>query len=436
MHFYPGARAARYPAVRHWDQSGFARLQWESDLAGQVNGEQAVVSLYIHLPFCESMCTFCACHKRITTDHNVENPYIRAILAEWKMYCQLFGNKPVIKELHLGGGTPTFFSPGHLQDLVNGIFCLATVAPQARLSFEGHPNTTSKAHLAALANLGFRYVSFGVQDYSQKIQKAINRFQPLCNVARVSLWAKELGYEVISHDIVFGLPFQNQEDIVDTIEKTLSIRPDRIAFHAYSHQPWEKGTLYRGFADHDVPAEDYKVQLFTTGRDILLSQGYREAGMEHFELCNDGIEIAPKARHVPGMISQPLIGLGVSAIGHSGGAYVRNAANLEDYHQLVEWGQLPVAGGHHLTQEDLAARQHIVDLMTGFRTRLIDNGILPIRQILADLVHCQNHGWIKLEEMVIQVTDNGKPFIRNTCAAFDLRRNREHPRNPLFSTAV
>ena len=218
----PGPRYTSYPTVPYWDEKGFSTDIWKQHLIKSFteSNAQEGISVYIHLPFCESLCTFCGCNKRITRQHHVEAPYIEALLKEWELYCNLFPEKPIIKELHLGGGTPTFFSVEHLEQLIHGIFLKAERAESPEYSFEGHPNNTTKAQLQQLFNLGFNRVSFGVQDYNEKVQIAIHRIQPFENVERVTNWAREIGYQSIGHDLIFGLPFQTLEDILFTINKT------------------------------------------------------------------------------------------------------------------------------------------------------------------------------------------------------------------------
>ena len=186
----PGPRYTSYPTVPYWEENTFSYSNWKKSLIETFNQSNSTdgISLYIHLPFCESLCTFCGCHKRITKRHEVENPYIKAVLKEWELYCNLFDEKPIIKEIHLGGGTPTFFSPENLKSLIDGITKESIVAEDREFSFEGHPNNTSRKHLQTLYDLGFRRVSFGVQDCSEKVQKAIHRIQPFHNVAKVTLW--------------------------------------------------------------------------------------------------------------------------------------------------------------------------------------------------------------------------------------------------------
>ena len=239
----PGPRYTSYPTVPYWEEAQFSLDQWKQTLKtsfAESNSTEGI-SLYIHLPFCESLCTFCGCHKRVTKKHEMEQPYIQAVLKEWSLYCEWLEEKPRIKEIHLGGGTPTFFSPAHLTQLIEGILARAEIAEQYEFSFEGHPNNTTRAHLQALYDLGFRRVSYGVQDYNETVQKAIHRIQPFEHVEQVTQWAREIGYSSISHDLVFGLPFQNLDDVLNTIDQTNRLRPDRLAFYSYAHVPWIKG---------------------------------------------------------------------------------------------------------------------------------------------------------------------------------------------------
>ena len=443
----PGPRYTSYPTVPYWDEVDFSYEAWTATLKKsfiESNGSEGI-SLYIHLPFCESLCTFCGCNKRITKNHSVEHPYIEAVLKEWAIYCKILGEKPSIKEIHLGGGTPTFFSTKNLEDLINGIFTYATKAPNYEFSFEGHPNNTSHEHLQKLYDLGFRRVSFGVQDYSVKVQKAIHREQPFHNVAKVTFWAREIGYTSIGHDIIFGLPFQEVEDIVDTIEKTKSLQPDRLAFYSYAHVPWIKGNGQRGFKDEDIPKDDKKRMLYETGKKLLFENGYHEIGMDHFALETDSLYEAFQNgtlhRNFMGYSSsktQLMIGLGVSAISDSWYSFAQNVKNLEDYYQILEWDKLPVFRGHVLTKEDLIIRKHILNLMCQFKTSWNDTEgyFNEIPKIVHQLKEMENDGLLITTKNSIEVTEKGKPYVRNICMAFDLRLKRKAPETELFSMTI
>jgi oxygen-independent coproporphyrinogen III oxidase len=443
----PGPRYTSYPTVPYWDESSFSYTIWIETIKKSFteSNNSEGISLYIHLPFCESLCTFCGCNKRITKNHAVENPYIEALLKEWTLYCNILGEKPNIKEIHLGGGTPTFFSIKSLEDLINGIFSHANKAPEYEFSFEGHPNNTTYAHLQKLYTLGFRRISFGVQDYSPKVQKAIHREQSFHNVAKVTFWAREIGYTSIGHDLIFGLPFQDIAAIIDTIEKTKSLQPDRLAFYSYAHVPWIKGNGQRGFNDEDIPKDHQKRVLYETGKYLLYENGYHEIGMDHFALKTDDLYTAFKEgslhRNFMGYSSSKtklMIGLGVSSISDSWYSFAQNIKNLEDYYQLLEWDKLPVFKGHILNQEDLIIRQHILNLMCTFETSWEDaaNYFEEIPAIIQQLQEMKKDGLLYFKRNGIQITESGKPFVRNICMAFDLLLKRKTPETTLFSMTI
>ena len=442
-----GPRYTSYPTVPYWDNSGFTHGNWKESLIRSFNESNGTegISLYIHLPFCESMCTFCGCNKRVTRRHEVEVTYITAVLNEWALYCDLLPEKPLIKELHLGGGTPTFFSPENIEILLNGIFDRAARARSYEFSFEGHPNNTTRAHLQTLYNHGFSRVSFGVQDYDEKVQKAINRYQPFHNVAKVTLWAREIGYTSISHDLVFGLPFQTIETIIDTIEKTKALNPDRLAFYSYAHVPWIKGNGQRGFNDDNLPQDTEKRRLYEVGKYILSQKGFHEIGMDHFALESDSLYNAFKTgklhRNFMGYSAsktQLMIGLGVSSISDSWYSFAQNEKTLEDYYKAIEMNELPIFRGHTLTDEDLIIRKHILNLMCRFSTQWDTNEgwFNELPDVLISLHEMENDDLVIVYDSSITITEKGRPFVRNICMAFDMRLQRNAPETQLFSMVV
>jgi oxygen-independent coproporphyrinogen-3 oxidase len=443
----PGPRYTSYPTVPYWEEEKFHLEDWKRTLlqSFKETNHTEGISLYIHLPFCESLCTFCGCNKRITKRHEVEDPYITAVIKEWKLYCDLFPRKPIIREIHLGGGTPTFFSPENLERLINGILQFATIAPEHEFSFEGHPNNTTKKHLQSLYDLGFRRVSFGVQDYSTTVQEAIHRIQPFHNVAKVTFWAKEIGYTSIGHDLIFGLPFQTITEVKDTIDKTKSLFPDRLAFYSYAHVPWIKGNGQRGFNDEDLPKDDEKRMLYEEGKKQLAQNGYHEIGMDHFALDKDSLYTSFNEgklhRNFMGYTAsktQLMIGLGVSSISDSWYSFAQNEKTLEDYYTHLEDNQLPIFRGHLLTPEDLIIRKHILNLMCQFTTSWKDNNLdFPeLSTVLNSLEEMREDGLLTIQNDTITVTEKGKPFVRNICMAFDLRLIRNAPETKLFSMTI
>jgi len=442
-----GPRYTSYPTVPYWDEASFSLQQWKQTLKRSFDESNLAegISLYIHLPFCESLCTFCGCHKKVTKRHDVELPYIQAVLKEWDLYCQLLEDRPIIKEIHLGGGTPTFFSVEHLQQLIQGILAKANIADRYEFSFEGHPNNTTREQLQALYELGFRRVSYGVQDYNENVQKAIHRVQPFENVERVTQWARDIGYTSISHDLVFGLPFQKLADVLHTIDLTNTLMPDRLAFYSYAHVPWIKGNGQRGFKDHDVPKDGMKRTLYEEGKKQLLAHGYHEIGMDHFALDRDEMYQAFHAgtlhRNFMGYTSsktQVMIGLGLSSIGDSWYSFAQNEKNLEAYYSCLENDEIPVVKGHVLSVEDLKIRQHILNLMCTFETSWSDHmmDFAERGDVIQQLVEMQHDGLLNIEVDRIVITEQGKPFVRNICMAFDLHLKRRKHETQIFSMTI
>lgn len=442
----PGPRYTSYPTVPFWDKEGIALNDWESTVIRAFNesNTEEGISIYIHLPFCENLCTFCACHKRITKRHSVEEPYIETVLKEWNLYLNLFSEAPRIKEIHLGGGTPTFFSSENLSKLLNGIFEAAIKCDDFELSYEGHPNHTSKEQLQTLYNLGARRNSFGVQDYDPKVQKAINRIQPFDQVKRVHEDSLEIGYTSISHDLVFGLPFQKESSIRDTIEKTIALKPDRIAYYSYAHVPWIKGVGQRGFDENDLPKDEEKRHLYELGKQLFFDNGYVEIGMDHFALPTDSLykAIESKSLHRNFMgytagKTQLMVGLGMSSISDSWYAFAQNEKTVETYTTRVNEGQIPVFRGHLLSDQDLIIRKHILNLMCHLETSWtlgLDENLKT--DIMKRLQEMQSDGLITMDAQKVIVHEKGRMFLRNICMAFDIKLIENKPETRVFSMTI
>tara|TARA_R110000850_G_scaffold30630_2_gene84182 strand:+ start:31273 stop:32634 length:1362 start_codon:yes stop_codon:yes gene_type:complete len=443
----PGPRYTSYPTVPYWNESSFTAEDWAQRLKIEFDSHNARegISLYIHLPFCESLCTFCGCHKRITKRHEVEEPYIMAVLKEWSLYLKLLEEKPLIREIHLGGGTPTFFSPENLTKLIKGILKDSLLAEDYNFSFEGHPNNTTREHLQALYDVGFRRVSFGVQDYNMAVQIAIHRIQPFENVKNVTEWAREIGYTSVGHDIIFGLPYQTLEHVKFTIEKTKELQPDRIAFYSYAHVPWIKGNGQRGFSEENLPSPELKRTQYETGKHLLETLGYIEIGMDHFALPEEELSLAMKNntlhRNFMGYTttqSKIMIGLGVSAISDSWTAFAQNEKKIEDYYKLLEQNKIPVYRGHLLTEEDQVIRKHILHLMCNLETQWSSKEEIFINftEIQENLKEMEKDGLIVNGSNAIKVLEKGRPFVRNVCMAFDILLQQKQPETRLFSMTV
>lgn len=442
-----GPRYTSYPTVPFWQTDMFDERAWLSSLASTFRQSNTTtgISLYIHLPYCESLCTFCGCNKRITKNHEVEDPYIQAVLKEWQLYLNQFSEKPRIAEIHLGGGTPSFFKPQMLEILISGILKYADLADEIEFGFEGHPNNTSYEHLKTLYNLGFRRVSFGVQDYDPMVQNAIHRIQPFENVKQVTEWSRKIGYQSISHDLVYGLPFQKTASISDTVVKTLELQPDRLAFYSYAHVPWLKGNGQRGFKDEDLPSAELKRELYETGRTLFEKNGYSEIGMDHFALPQDSLYKAMQGgtlnRNFMGYTTtqtKVLLGLGVSSISDSWTGFSQNTKNIDEYINLLKNNQLPISKGHILTDEDIKVRQQILNIMCQLSTTWQHDDFSDEENVMLyeKLDGFKQDGLLSFTDNSLIVNPEGKPFIRNICMAFDKRMLREQLSGQLFSQTV
>ena len=443
-----GPRYTSYPTVPYWDEENFGLDTYLETLQKsfiQSNSSEGI-SLYIHLPFCESLCTFCGCNKRITKRHDVESPYIAAVLHEWDMYTNLLKDKPRIKEIHLGGGTPTFFSAENLKLLINGLFEKAVRAEDFDFSFEGHPNNTKVEHLKVLYDLGFKRVSYGVQDYNLTVQQAINRFQPFVNVKNATEAARKVGYTSVGHDIIFGLPFQTVEHVKTTIEKTKQLMPDRIAFYSYAHVPWIKGNGQRGFKDEDLPKADVKRKMYELGKKMLAEAGYVEIGMDHFALKSDSLYKAVEKKKLhrnfmgyTASKTKVMIGLGVSSISDSWTGFAQNVKKIEDYYEILEKDEFPIYRGHILTSEDETVRKHILNLMCNLETSWTEENKLyfpELPDVLVKLKEMEADDLIEIGSNSLVITEKGRPFVRNVCMAFDLLLQRSKPETQLFSMTI
>lgn len=436
-------RYTSYPTVPYWDATYFTAEAWGQTVINAINEEDEGISLYIHLPFCESLCTYCGCNTRITKNHKVEEPYIKAVLQEWQMYLDLFGKKPTIRELHLGGGTPTFFSPENLQLLITGIFNQAIIHKDAAFSFEGHPANTTPAHLQTLYDLGFKRLSLGIQDFDPRVQLVINRIQTYEEVEEITSIARSTGYNSINYDLIYGLPLQTLDGLVDTINSVLSLKPDRIAFYSYAHVPWIKPGQRR-YTEKDLPDRELKQLLYQTGREMLKAGGYEEIGMDHFTLKTDSLYVAGQEgilhRNFMGytdQYSKLMIGLGVSAISDSWSGFAQNEKKVETYLELVNQGQLPVFKGHLSNEEDLIIRQHILNIMCQGETSWTEPAqyCASLFEGLQRMEALAEDGLVEIQETSLKVTETGKRYLRNICMTLDARLWENQPTTQLFSMA-
>ena len=442
----PVPRYTSYPTVPFWEDD-IVRQNWLQVFAEQFHLQNAAkgISLYVHLPFCESLCTYCGCNKKITKNHKVEDEYLLAIEKEWKLYRKLMNQTPVIREIHLGGGTPTFFSPANLKRLLNVLLKNSIIHPGHEFSIEGHPNNTTKEHLQLLYSMGFRRISYGVQDMDPEVQRIINRIQPIENVRLATENARAAGFTSVNFDLIYGLPLQTIQSIEKTIQQVIELKPDRIAFYSYAHVPWTS-KAQRLFNETHLPNAEEKIQLYLKGKELLMANGYHDIGMDHFALPHDELYKAWKDgdlhRNFMGYTTQNsglLLGLGVSSISDTGNAFAQNEKALADYYNSINKGEIAIKRGYFLNEEDIAFRKYILNIACQGFTRfhalhlpILKEYTFPkLDQFVAD-------GLIEYDEQYLKLTAEGHYFIRNICGAFDLYLQRDNSLGTklIFSKAI
>lgn len=436
-------RYTSYPTVPYWADASLSQDDWLPKVQNAFADDHHI-SLYIHLPFCESLCTYCGCNKHITKNHAVEHPYIDALLREWKMYREALPGRPVLRELHLGGGTPTFFQPESLRFLLENILKDVEIPEHHDFGFEAHPWSATEEHLRVLYDLGFRRISIGVQDFDEDLMKLVNRRQTVESVVRCTEQARAIGYESVNYDLIFGLPKQTLAHIRNNAGYVARLKPDRIAFYSYAHVPWLKRSQC-AYSEADLPTGADKRHLYEAGRFWFESSGYAEIGMDHFALPHDPLFKAMRNetmhRNFMGYTpykTQLQIGLGASAISDSWDAFAQNEKDTATYQKIVNEGRLPVFRGHRLTKEDQLLRRHILHLMTRFETswsydeaqeQVLEAAVARLEPLIAD-------GLVTVKPFHIKVTNPGRNFLRNICMAFDAHYWKKQPEGKLFSQAV
>lgn len=437
-------RYTSYPTVPYWNFSILENDKWKQSVINSFKLENGELCIYIHLPFCESLCTFCACNKRITKNHNVEKSYIDAVLKEWQMYQELLPGVPVIKEIHLGGGTPTFFSADNLVHLINNITSNSIVREDREFSIEIHPNFTTEEHLRKLSAIGFNRMSIGVQDFDPQIQFAINRIQTYEQTKEVFDWGRKYNYKSINVDLIYGLPHQTIKSVEHTIALIKKFMPDRIAFYSYAHVPW-KSKAQRRYTESDLPPASLKWEIYHRGSVLLEQAGFKSIGMDHFALAEDQLFIAAANgnlhRNFMGYTttqSKLIIGLGASSISATKNAFAQNEKVVEDYEAKINSGIFPLVNGHLLNEEDLVIQNYIHELMclnkTTVHKELHDDNFLA--NVFFKLTSLETDGLIVVNEDAISVTEKGRLFIRNICAVVDAYLFNKEITTQTFSKAI
>jgi oxygen-independent coproporphyrinogen-3 oxidase len=429
-----GPRYTSYPSADRFVEA-FTADQVSQALAQRREGAAAMLlplSLYVHIPFCQSLCYYCACNKIITKRREHSQTYLRYLSREVDLHTVHLDVGQTVSQLHLGGGTPTFFTDNELRGLMAMLRRSFTFAPGGEYSIEVDPRTVDAARLATLAGLGFNRLSFGVQDFDPAVQKAVHRVQPAEQVFSLVESARSLGFESVNIDLIYGLPRQTPESFDRTLAQICALRPDRIALYAYAHLP-QRFKPQRRIAEAELPPAGAKLEMLSRSLAAFQRAGYVYVGMDHFALPNDPLAVAKRQgrlhRNFQGYSTQPdcdLISLGVSAISRVGANYSQNAKTLEEYYDCLDQGHLPVVRGLALSRDDLVRRSVIMALMC--------QGQLEFESIdlahLIDFKHyfaaelgvlrgMQAQGLVEVGETGIQVTDMGWFFVRGVAMVFD-----------------
>jgi oxygen-independent coproporphyrinogen-3 oxidase len=429
-----GPRYTSYPTADRFVEA-FAADDYVQTLRQRRTGAAAMslpLSLYVHIPFCESLCYYCACNKIITKHHDKAQAYLRYLGREVELHTAHVGLGQTVSQLHLGGGSPTFLTDDELRGLMAMLRRSFNFAPGGEYSIEVDPRTVDAKRLTVLAELGFNRLSFGVQDFDAAVQKAVHRVQPAEQVFELMQAARQQGFESVNVDLIYGLPQQTPESFDRTLVQVAQLAPDRIALYAYAHLP-ERFKPQRRIAAADLPSAGAKVSMLANSLAAFEAAGYVYVGMDHFALPNDALAIAKRQgrlhRNFQGYSTQPdcdLIALGVSAIGRVGATYSQNAKSIEEYYDHLDQGRLPVVRGLALSRDDLVRRAVIMALMCQGECQFESielAHLIDFKQFFAGelnaLEELAAQGLVKLDARGIEVTAQGWFFVRAVAMVFD-----------------
>jgi oxygen-independent coproporphyrinogen-3 oxidase len=390
------------------------------------------LSIYVHIPFCESLCFFCACNKIVTKHHDRSAEYLRYLNREIDLHVEHLGAGQTISQLHLGGGSPTFFSDEELAELMSMLKRNFVFSPSGEYSIEVDPRTVNAQRLKHLAELGFNRLSFGVQDFDPEVQKAVHRIQPAEQVFSLVEAARRYHFESVNVDLIYGLPMQTPESFKRTLAQVVELRPNRIALYGYAHLP-ERFKPQRRISEYELPAAADKISMLGSALKAFIDAGYVYVGMDHFALPDDDLAIAKRQgrlhRNFQGYSTQPdcdLISLGVSAIGRVGGTYSQNAKTIEEYYDHLNHGRFPVVRGLALSRDDIVRRAVIMAIMCqgALQYESIELAyMLDFKKYFADemaaLKALEKTDMLVLEDDGLQVTDTGWFFVRAVAMVFD-----------------
>ena len=430
----PGPRYTSYPTadrfIEAFGQDEYVLALQQRKLRSALQAHP--LSLYVHIPFCDALCYYCACNKIITKHHERAATYLQYLAKEIALQVQHCGKGQHVSQLHIGGGTPTFLTDVELQQLMDLLRANFTLEAAGEYSIEVDPRTVSRERLAVLAQLGFNRLSFGVQDFDPAVQKAVHREQPAEQVFELVEIARTMGFKSVNVDLIYGLPKQTAQSFARTLEQVAALRPDRIALYAYAHLP-ERFKPQRRIDVEDLPSPGEKLSMLSNSIAAFHAAGYVYVGMDHFALPEDALAIAKRQgrlhRNFQGYSTQPdcdLIALGVSAIGRIGATYSQNAKTLDEYYDFLDHGQLPVVRGLALSRDDLVRRATIMSIMCQGEVLFEPMGqawLLDFKHYFANelemLGSLEKEGLVEVSADAIRVTPLGWYFVRGIAMTFD-----------------
>ncbi|MCZ6804917.1 MAG: oxygen-independent coproporphyrinogen III oxidase [Proteobacteria bacterium] len=447
---FSGPRYTSYPTAVQFTEN-FKLLDYKR-CVHDTNSEliPRSLSLYIHLPFCDTVCYYCACNKIITKNKQHAKPYLENLHKEIKYQGKIFDGDRVVEQLHWGGGTPTFISHQQMYDLMGVIrenFKLSDNG-QEEYSIEIDPRTLEEDTLSVLRRIGFNKISFGVQDFNQEVQKAVNRIQSYEETKNAIKTARENNFCTINIDLIYGLPLQTESSFTDTIERVIELSPERISVYNYAHLPHLFKTQ-KQIREGDLPSTNEKLRIIQQAIRMLTEAGYVYIGMDHFSKPDDELAIAQKNgnlyRNFQGYSTHAncdVVGMGITSISKIGDCYSQNVKTLDEYDEIISRGKIPVLRGYMLDTDDLLRREIIARLICHFRLEFDQIEELYINDFnryffneMKEIKSMENDGLLSVDNEKIEVSRTGRFFIRNICSVFDKYFNRGY-RNTQFSRMV
>lgn len=442
----PGPRYTSYPTAPAWNNE-FSANDYATRLRSAGGKTHEPLSLYVHIPYCDSLCYFCGCTTVITQRHDKEEPYVDRVLEEARLVHSAMGNGRPVAQHHWGGGTPTFLAPAMVDKLFTGLAELFPPEADAEISIEVDPRVTTKAHLETLARLGFNRISMGVQDFDPTVQAAIHRVQSFEQTRAVVDGARDLGFLSVNLDLVYGLPHQTPAGFRRTLEQFHALTPDRIACYSYAHVPWLK-KHQEVIPEHALPTGADKLALYLFALESFLEKDYVAIGMDHFAKADDELSVAANSgtlhRNFMGYTTSPaddMVSFGMSAISEMDGAFAQNHKTVKDWQDPIDAGRLPIDRGLVRSIDDERRRSLILDLMCRFRANFANHGgTSEFASRYANELHLLEpmveDGLVRITENAIEVTDTGRLFVRNICMVFDAYLDKKKYGGPKFSRTV